>query len=266
MLKLKKTNPRIIKQIVDAPFKIDMNGYNKEYKTGGDSVKICIIGTGTPLHKDFNNIKDIEVFDEKSKDKDDRFGYSTMVAGMMSVDRQNSISGIVPKSEFYFAKAFSDTGCATQQSLSSSILWSVIKNIDLILLCGESGVISSDLSEVLMKASSNNICILMTSGVFNEKKHTQLYDNCGVFCIAHELCAKKSLSFAKKNDSFVVKVPRAKYYTTYAEDCYVKPPPAIYSMGVVGGLLSLIIAENKKNNTIFTPKSIYRKLFTIVLN
>jgi len=266
MLKLKKTNPKILQQISDPPFHIDLNGYGSEYKTKGESVKICVVGTGTPLHNDFKDIKGMEIFDEQSKDQDDRFGYSTMLAGMMSVDRPNSISGLVPKSEFYFVKAFNDVGEASQQSLSSSILWSLIKNVDLIMLCGEKGIISTDLSEVLIKAQSDGVCTLMTSGSFNEHKKTESYDSCGVLSISHELSSRKTVSFEKKNNSLVVRIPRAKYYTTYAENCYVKPPPSVYSMGIVGSLLSLIISDNKKKKVKITSKSVYRKLFSIVLN
>ena len=266
MLKLRKTNPKIIKQINDPPFTFDLSQYISKYKNNGEKVKVCIAGTGTPLHCDFNDIKDMEVFDEKSKDQDDKFGYSTMVAGIMNADNPQSIQGIVPKSEIYFVKAFGDTGSATQQSLISSVLWSLIKEIDLLILCGEKGAIAEDLAESLTKASSNSMSILMTSGTFTKKQTAFSCKKCGILCISHKMSSKKGLSFEQVDDSLVVRVPRQQYYTTYAENCYVKPPPSIYSLGIVGGLLASIISYHKKNNIKYTTQSIYKELYSNVLN
>jgi hypothetical protein len=266
MLTLKRLNPKIISNIPNPPFVYGIDGITSLYDNNGEGSKICIIGTGVPTHSDFKNIVNMEIFDESAKNPDDKFGYSTMIGGIISANKKTSLIGFAPRASLYFVKAFSDYGIATQQSLISSVLWSMIKDVDLIIVCGEKGLISQSLSESMKKASAAGTSILMSSGKYDEKKKVKMYDSCGIFCISHETTTKNKIEFKKKDETFVVTVPKGNYYTTYAEDKYAKPNPTVYSLGVVGGLLSLIIADNKRKNNKFTSKSLYRQMFSLIGN
>jgi hypothetical protein len=206
----------------------------------------------------------MEIFDESAKSPDDKFGYSTMIGGIISANKKNSLIGFAPRASLYFVKAFSDYGVATQQSLVSSVLWSMIKDVDLIILCGEKGEISQPLMEAVDKTTFNGTAVLFSVGKYDEKRDLKNYDSCGIFCISHKVSTKNKIEFEKKDNSFVVTIPKSNYYTTYSEDKYVRPNPIIYSLGVVGGLFSLVIADNKRKNNKFTSKSLYRQLFSLI--
>jgi len=266
MLTLKRLNPKIISNIPNPPFKYGIDGITSLYNNSGEGSKICIIGTGVPIHSDLKNIVNMEIFDEFAKNPDDKFGYSTMIGGILSANKKSSLIGFVPRASLYFVKAFNDSGVATQQSLISSVLWSMIKGVDLIIICGEKGLISQPLSEAMKKVSAAGIPILMSSGKYNNKKESDIYNSCGVFCISHVTTAKNKIEFKKKDETFVVTVPKGNYYTTYAEDKYAKPNPTVYSLGVIGSLFSLIIADNKRKNNKFTSKSLYRQMFSLIGN
>lgn len=266
MLTLKRLNPKVISNIPNPPFTYEIDGITSLYDNSGEGSKICIIGTGVPTHSDFKNIVNMEIFDEVAKSPDDKFGYSTMIGGIISANKKSSLIGFAPRASLYFVKAFNDSGISTQNTLISSVLWAMIKDVDLIIMCGEKGSISQPLSDAMKKASDSGVSILMSSAKYNENKELKTYDSCGAFCISHETTTKSKIEFKKKNETFIVTVPKGNYYTTYAENKYAKPNPTIYSLGVVGGLFSLIIADNKRKNNKFTSKSLYRQMFSLIRN
>lgn len=266
MITLKRLSPKIVSQIPNPPFIYSVDGISSTYNNNGEGSKICVIGTGVPVHSDFKNIVNIEIFDDTAKSPDDKFGYATMIGGIISANKKESLIGIAPRTSLYFVKAFSDYGVASQQSLVSSVLWSMIKDMDLIILCGEKGEMSKPLIEAIDKTTSNGIGVLVSAGKYDEKKDLKVYDSCGTFCISHKISTKNKIEFDKKDNSFVVTVPKGNYYTTYSENKYVKPNPTIYSLGIVGGILSLIISDNKRKNNKFTSKSLYRQLLSSTRN
>jgi len=100
--------------------------------TKGENVKVAIVDTGLPNHKDLEN-QIVDHADFTGYPVKDIVGHGTHTAGIVSAEENGEgVVGIAPKSKLYIAKALGDSGSGSDESIANSIEWCIDKKIDII--------------------------------------------------------------------------------------------------------------------------------------
>lgn len=217
----------------DPSLYIDQKKYGKY---NGSGLKISVIGTGTPFHKDFANIQDYVNFSQDDT-SEDRHGLSVQIAGILGANNpEDGITGLVFDSELYFAKALDDSGQGDINSLNASLLWSAVKDVDLIIVPFELPESEPILANALEKVKDQEIC---------------------VFCHSKTTISNGVLKFgSNKKYNF--------WTTTAGVSGYIKPTSKIANIGVAAGILSLVIEKNKKSRRAYSVERVYEEFLGIV--
>lgn len=206
---------------------------DKKYvKYNGEGIKIAIIGTGVPFHKDFGgNIEEYQNFSQDST-AEDRHGLSVQIAGILGANNpDDGVTGMAYGSDLYFAKAITDEGEGDINALNAAFLWSVVKHVDLIVIPFNIPEPNSTLLAAFQKAKDNNICVLS----FGSK-------------IRDELDGVKYYDGKKKHNIWTT--------TTGVAD-YAKPTVKIANMGIAAGAMALALNKQKKSKRLFTLEKVY---------
>lgn len=203
--------------------------------------KFCIIGTGIPLHEDLP-ITDYEIFDEKSLEKDDlhdNHGCSTLISGMLALNLSN-MKGLCPKSEMYYAKAYNNNGIGSYKNISASVIWALIKKVNVIIIPSEIKEHHENLYSVIKKAYDNNITIISPISANSNLKYNEI-----LYVSASNNDIKNALNIPDQK----------KIYTTYKNNGFVKAHGLYYRISVAAG-----IVEHFKANGIVSNKNLYEAM------
>jgi len=254
-IKIKYIKPeKIINKIKDTvlysalPFGI-------EGKCTGHRTSFSVIGSGLPSHKDLTEFADVEVFIEKTDMPDDNLGISTMYAGILSSNNPQGIIGLVPKAKAFYIKAINEDKHSSINALKSSILWSMIKNVDVTILTSLPKKKSSHLEQVLRKAYMMNLCIF----VHKSDVSKEWEDNPHIIVVNSKQNNKTSIQ--KENNSLVISSNNN--YTTYLNNKYIIADEKITSTSLAAGLALILIQKNKNNKTKYTPISLCDQLINL---
>jgi len=251
-----KIDKKQIKNISDkiTPISYQRNGYT------GDGVRISIIDSGCPNHKDIKVDGEKTSFCDENIDTEDRFGHATIVSGIISANNKDSIIGIAPNSKLLFAKVTNDAGECSFNSIVAEILWSIIKKVDIIVIAMGTQYDYYVLHDAIKKAKDNHICIFAASGnnvIDEEINFPARYEE--VFSAGFLIRGKE------KNKKIITKsglyIPNKGLYTTYIGNKYVRAYGSSISTAYFAGQAALLIEEYKKTipqNEI--PTLIYSKL------
>ena len=225
-------------------------------------VKICIIDSGFPVHKDIKKIDENFCIDFSNSDYGclDCHGHSTAVSGILLSNNKNSITGLSPDSNFFYAKGVSDNGCADYGSIVASVLWAIVKNVDIIIMPFGGYFYDSNLHDAIKKAFRNNIAIISSAG--NSPGDMTFPSNLPE--ILSVSCSYKNIkkvhydgSLKKHDISLNVK----NLTTTYIKDLYISISGSSMLSSVIGGICASIIQEYKDNKSNFSdPYEIYDKI------
>ena len=201
----------------------------------GLNIKICIIDSGEPQHKDIkvrSNMKaegeNVSFCDENSCIYD-KYGHSTMVSGIIKGKNKNSVIGVAPNSKLLYAKVVNDKGQCSFNSVVAAVLWAIVKNVDIITIALGTEYDYSVLHDTIRKARKNNICIIVSSGRKNSVQYPSEYDE--VFSVS---------SFKNKNNKV------GGFYTTYLNNKYIKITGNSMLTAYYSGIAALLIEKYKK--------------------
>lgn len=221
----------------------------------GEGVKICLIDSGLPEHKDIAISGESVSFCENSKNLLDKNGHSTMMAGIIGSKNKDSIIGLAPNAKIYFAKAVSDTGQCSFNSIVASILWGIAKQCDIILMPLGTKYDYRILHETIQKACKSGICLIAAAGNDVEnggENYPAIYDEVW------------SVSFSsKKNEKVDFIFPAKDVITTYLANQYIKSSGTSMASAFACGITALLIEQKKKENKPVITKEIYDELLAI---
>jgi subtilisin family serine protease len=88
----------------------------------GEGVKILIIDSGCPEHKDIDVLGEKQDFISNENKPNDETGHGTIMAGIISAKNKKTIIGIAPKAEIFYAKATDKYGNGNYNSIVASVL------------------------------------------------------------------------------------------------------------------------------------------------
>lgn len=233
--------------------------YGISDKYTGINVKIAIIDSGLPDHKDIK-INDIEInkkshsFCDNTKNVYDKLGHSSILTGIIKSKNDRSIIGLAPNVDLYFAKIIDDYNCSSFNSLVAAILWAIIKKVDIITISLGTDYNYQILHDAIKKAHNENICICAAGG-------DKIQNATITFPAKYpEVFSVNSLSIKKLKEKIDFVIPTKNIYSTYIKNLYVKTSGSSVANAILTGLTALIIEKYKANNKKYSPQIILSEL------
>lgn len=207
----------------------------------GKEVSICIVNSGVPDHEAILNIAAGANFTSSISERD-FVGISTVVSGIVSANKPEVITGIAPDSMLFFAKAIDDKSQVKVDSIVASVLWGIIKNVDIIFVPVRFQHDTNALHDAVTKAYESGICIVAPAGESETQVFPASYD--------------EVLSVGKFGD---IDIEHSQLLSTYIDQTYAHVSGQLCSASIVTGMCSVLL-EMKASETRRKPKNIYDML------
>lgn len=236
------------------PFTYSPSFFGMTGRCTGSKTKISIISSGLPDHQDLGEFSDVELFINGTDCPDDMIGTSTMYAGIIAAHGKTGITGLAPKTKVYYAKCINEKKICTTNAVTASILWSIIQEVDVILL----GILPIEqidaLEAALEKASKTNIPVFTE---FNDNLDKKITKNNFLLPVIGEI--NKDFSIRNDNGVLCIGSPEATITTSPAGK-YSETSQSIAATSIAAGLALLLIQKHKNSNEEYNPGSIYKEL------
>lgn len=265
-LKIKKTpSSSILIQPNDFIFQYCPTMFGMGKKWTGAGVKVGVIGSGVPVHSYFENIAGFETFCERNKNPDDIHGISTLTSGSMCSCNKNGLTGMAPNIKTFYTKAIGDSGDTNVNSIVASILWLVVKDVDIIVIPFGLSEDEPILHEAIKKAISANVCVIAAAG----PTQSQLTDvdypaNYPEVVAVAASYKEEKFSLAKStNNKLLLSLPKKGAPTTYGSDAVAIVKGMAVATGIAAGLAACVIEKNKQHNKSISIKDVYGELLHI---
>jgi len=240
-------------------------GFQTKYS--GKGVKIGIIDSGRPFHKDIIDIGCSNNFckDSKAKDYRDTVGHSTMISGIIGAKNKESIIGLAPDSTLHFAKVIDKNRFIDYNCVVAAIIWSIVREFDIIVLSLGSQCGYQLLQDSIKKAYDNGICVIASAGEQNQDNNYELNYPA---CYSEVLSVGEYSDENKKNikNKCDIAFPKKKYITTYLNNKYANVSGSSISTAIVTGICALIIEKIKKENTNINKEDFPSMVYTELKN
>lgn len=238
------------------PMKYNAIDFGLNNKLTGEGVKIAIIDSGCPTHKDIKVKSESNTFVEDTKSYDDVYGHSTMISGIMAAKNKSAITGFAPNAEYFFAKIADDFGHISFNALVAGLLWAIVKQVDIVIMGLGTPVDYAIFHDAIKKAYNNGIC-LIASGHY--AKSVLSYPGQYHECLTASMVTRRK----KKTKENQIIFPTKKTPTTYLENQYIAANGSSVAAAILGGLAALIAQEMKSVDGRVFPNKIYTKLINL---
>lgn len=266
LIKINKNEINIISKLENSICYLP-GDFGFQTKFSGKGVKIGIIDSGRPFHKDIKDIGCSNNFckDSKSKDYNDVLGHSTMISGIIGAKNKDSIVGLAPDSILHFAKVIDKNKFIDYNCVVAAIIWSIVRDFDIIVLSLGTQCGYQLLQDSIKKAYENGICIISAAGEQNkeneyEPNYPSRYSE--VLSVG-EYSDENKRNIKNKCD---IALPKKKYITTYLNNKFANVSGSSISTAIVTGICSLIIEKIKKENVNTNKECIPSMVYTELKN
>lgn len=226
----------------------------------GLGVKICVIDTGVP-NTSFIKTPANNAIDFTNTSVMDSHGHSTGVSGIMVAKSPGNITGLIPQSTIIYAKAIRDNGNGDHGAVQASLLYSIVQNVDIIVMSFGCEFAHTGLKDAIAKAYKNNICIIAAAG--NDRSSTKDAN----FPARLNNVLSVGLKDAKGNsiqsssgDSYAIDLCIDNLYTTYLNDMFIKMGGSSIAVPIVASAAACIIQNHKSKNIKLMPSEVYEKI------
>lgn len=245
MIELGKINKKKIYYEIEKPVIYNAEKYGIKDQTG-KNVKISILDTGCPSHKDILINSEAVSFCENTSTVQDKIGHSTIVSGIIGANNKKSIVGVSPHATILFGKVFNDRGECNFNSIVAGVLWSIVKDVDIIVMAFGTKYDYGILKDAIKKAVERGICVFAASGnmEMNEVDYPANYEN--VFSSGYLFREKNKNRSIKEKVKFYL--PNKPLMTTYLENKYIESGGSSIATSYFAGISALFIEKFKKEN------------------
>jgi subtilisin family serine protease len=233
---------------VSSPVVYSGNKYGLDKSLKGQGVKIAILDSGCPKHKDIIIRGTKESFCETEKNTEDKMGHATLVSGIIGARNIKAVTGIASNSVLHFAKVIDQNGSCSFNSLIAAVLWSIAKEVDIIMMSLGTQYEYSILNDAIQKANEEGICIFAASGnnIKNNSNEIDFPARCAeVYSVGSLSRSDKvnriissKVDFALKNNMIL---------TTYLRNKYIRTSGSSVLTALVTGTAALIVEKHKKS-------------------
>ena len=222
----------------------------------GKGVKIAILDSGCPNHKDIKIDGDKISFCDENAIVNDNNGHSTMVTGIIKASNKKSIIGIAPHAKMLFSKVVTHKGKCSFNSLVAGVLWAIVKDVDIIVIALGTKYDYRVMYDAIKKAREYGITVFAASGENEQCDFPARYDE--VISAGFLTRGKAKNEIIKKNTD--LQLPNKGMYTTHLDNKYVKISGSSVSAAFFAGLGAVLVEQYKKENKKNIPKLVYNQL------
>ena len=215
----------------------------------GKGIKVAMVGTGLPCHKDFTNISDFTILSDNPGFPEDDLCYTTMTAGIFAA--KGKLQGVTPDVSILPIKATDNKDKFNYPSIIASILWAITKKVDIITICLDISREFVLLDKILLKASENGIIVIRLK---NDKD--KAYPIKGLYELIYK---PDSLTFRLEiiDRGLNVTFPEASYITTHQSHWYSNCPLPLATLGFTTGIIASLCEKYDKDDRIETINNIF---------
>lgn len=222
----------------------------KNIEGTGKGIKITLIDSGVPEHKLLVPCKSW-INATSSSNHFDTIGHSTMISGVINSNNPSILQGIAYDATLCHVKTIDENSKLGFDGLITGILWSIIQEVDIVLIAISSPINNNAFYDVIKKAYQNNICIVSAAGNENKLEYPAIYDE--VLSVG---ALNKDGNIEYYSASGKVNIQANNLPTTYLQQAYAYASGTSIASALVTGLLSRVIEKE----TFSTPKEYYAKL------
>jgi len=234
--------------------------------TQGEGIKILMLDTGLPDHKDLNS----RVFRNQNlttEDWIDLNGHQTHCCGIIT----GSKSGVAPKASIYCDKVLNKNGTGNFKSVLRSLELALSANFDIISMSlggklpSDKGLVKAmkDVIDELNKQNTVVVCSAGNSGDLGVKFPALLENTISIG--AHD-SNEKIAYFSSKGKQVDFAAPGVNIFSTFLNQQYASLSGTSMACPFIVGVISLMLSKHKKqeqegkNNDCKTPEQIFNHL------
>jgi subtilisin family serine protease len=263
-ISIKQKSRRNITDKLKEPIVYSPLAYGIDNMCTGKKVKIAILDSGCPRHKDIKVSGDKINFCEENLGSYDSNGHSTMLAGIINSRNKKAITGLAPHAEVQYGRVINNKGACGFNTLVAGVLWSVVRGVDIIVIAMGTQYDYVVLKDAIKKARDYGICVFAASGDKGIDKKWNLdfparYKN--VISTGFMTRSKAQNNILRKKVDF--NLPNNGLYTTYLDNKYIKVSGSSISTAFYAGLAAVLIEQYKKEKKADIPTEVYAKLRSI---
>jgi len=202
----------------------------------GDDVKISIVGTGLPDHKCLSNLSDFETIIDNEDEVYDTLGTSTSLSGLIGGDDTVKVRGLSPSGQLLCLKAFRSNGTTDYDTLTAAVLWSIIKEANIIVFPFLFDLEHQRFRSSIKKAYKSGIFILAPM-----VKDGYKYEE--IICVGGKK-RKKGFSLLDFKKDMTIAVPKEPIISLFGKNSYISVGPELASLGMATGLVSNLVGKH----------------------
>lgn len=220
----------------------------------GKGINICLIDSGVPNHNAVTTTG-IDINFTQTFDAKDRTGHSTILSGIIAGNSANII-GVAPDALLTTAKAVDDNCIVRLNALVAAILWSIIKQVDIIVIPLSTDIDCPDVKAAIKKAYSMGIVIVASAGEINTSEFPAAYEE----VLSVGAIGKNRNAMSASGD---VNFLGAQLASTYVDQTYALVSGASTATAIAAGICARIIETLKNNKEKYTPQTVYQLIKNI---
>jgi subtilisin family serine protease len=230
----------------------------------GKKVKIAILDSGCPHHKDIRINGDAINLCEENVDLSDQNGHATMLAGIINANNKKTIMGLAPHAEIIYGKIINNKNICGFNSLVAGVLWAIVQEVDIIVIALGTQYDYAVLRDAVKKARDRGICVFAAAGDKNINIEWEIdfparYEH--VISNGFLKRIKIQNDIVRKKVDFYL--PNKGLYTTYLNNKYIKATGSSISSAFYAGLAAVLIEQYKGENKKDIPTFVYKRLKNI---
>lgn len=228
---------------------LDLNIPEIHKKEKGLKIKIGVIDSGVPDHKDLvNRIKNYTNV-SSSNTHLDKIGHSTFVCGLIAAEyNQKGIVGVAPESSLYIAKALDDNGRGTPAQLKKAVDWCIEQSVDIISVSAGFTADYPPLHDSIKKAFHANVITIAACGNAGKQMDNVYFparypEVIGVAAYTKE---RTVADFSSRGVNVAFAMPGKDLYSTFLNNTFINSSGSSFACPILAGICALILSSHRK--------------------
>jgi len=232
-------------------------------------VKIGVVDSGAINSKNYKFSKSHSrrrsiSFLEENSGVYDQTGHSTAVSGIIVGSGLGGLTGLAPHASMYFARCLDEENNGELSALMSSLLWCMIKKVDIVVISLGLRYKSRLLHDIIKKLYENNICIFASSGndlgSTKDAEFPARFDEafaCGTG--SSSSCSDRSSTKKKK---YYLNLKNEKIMSLGLNDGFISFSGSSSVSPIVAGVACHIIESYKRKKAKYSVNDVYASLIS----
>lgn len=228
-------------------------------KGDGSGIRLCIIDTGYPVHKEISvPMSNVVNFTNGDNSLKDEHGHGTGISGIIKANGKNLV-GLAPRTECFYAKGLHSDGRGDHGAVQASILYAIVKQVDIIVMAFGSEVDHPVLHDVIKKAHKERISLIAASG--NSFNNTKDADFPARFPEVMSVGRSNSnLPILGDTSAPSIYLPIKSLDTCYKNDKFIKMSGTSVLTAVVAGIAAVTLQRVKPKKARLSPTELYSSM------